>query len=163
MRDQDLISAYLPRIYHMARILAGNEEDAQDLAHETLVAALTSLGRFRSKASLSTWLTSILINHHRKWRRSRAIRGRLQMKVEAARPNPVVPSPEAELERSEQQAGLLRALQRLEGDERELVVLSYYQGLDSKQIGTILGRPAGTIRSRLHDIREKLRVLLLEQ
>ena len=163
MRDQDLLSKFLPMIYRMALTLTGNEPDAQDLAHDTMVAALDSLGRFRSEARLSTWLSSILIHRHRTLRRRHAIRRRLQPKVEAARPTPDAPDPGASSQQSEQEAALKGALDRLEGDERRLVALSIYQELDSTQVGRILGRPAGTVRSQLHEVREKLRRMLERQ
>ena len=142
----------------MAWTLTGNEADAEDLAHDTMAAALTSLGRFRAKAALSTWLTSILINRHRSRRRSFAIRSRLQPRVEAARPKPGDDPAEAR----EQRERLRAALARLEPDERELLALSYDRGLDSSEIGRLLDRPAGTIRSQLHDVREKLKTMLTE-
>lgn len=140
----------------MAWTLTGNEADAQDLAHDTMAAALTSLGRFRAQAALSTWLTSILINRHRTWRRSHAIRARLQPKVAAARPEAADPIDDDQRER------LRAALARLDAGERELLALSYDRGLDSSEIGRLLGRPAGTVRSQLHDAREKLRAMLME-
>lgn len=143
----------------MAWTLTGNEADAQDLAHDTMTSALTSLGRFRAKAAVSTWLTSILINRHRTWRRSFAIRSRLQPKVEAARP---VPADDDPVEAREQRERLRLALGRLDPDERELLALSYDRGLDSAEVGRLLGRPAGTIRSQLHDVRERLKAMLTE-
>lgn len=156
MRDRELLAEHLPMIYRIAWTLTGNEADAQDLAHDTMVAALTSLPAFRAEALMSTWLTSILINRHRTWRRTHAIRARLQPNVEAARPAA------AESADPEELAALRRALERLSDDERELVALSFYQGLDSAAIGEILRRPAGTVRSQLHDVRAKLRELLSE-
>jgi DNA-directed RNA polymerase specialized sigma24 family protein len=44
-----------------------------------------------------------------------------------------------------------------------LVALSVYQGLDSTEIGGLLGKPPGTIRYQLHEAREKLRGILLEK
>ena len=149
-------------VYRMAWTLTANEADAHDLAHDTMVAALGSLGRFRRQASLSTWLTSILLNRHRSRLRSHAIRRRLQPRVEAARPTGAEPTPESPLEQAEEQAALKEALERLDEDERTLVALSFYEELDSKQIGELLGRPAGTVRSQLHDVREKLKRILLE-
>ena len=157
MRDQEIMAQHLPAIYRMAWTLTGNEADAQDLAHDTMVAALTSLSTFRAESQMSTWLMSILINRHRTWRRSHAIHSRLQPKVEAARPGPADDAADPE-----QLAALHAALDRLDADERELIALSFYQGLDSSEIGAILQRPAGTVRSRLHDVREKLRALLSE-
>lgn len=157
MRDQELLAEHLPRIYRMAWTLTGNQADAEDLAHDTMVSALTSISAFRGESQFSTWLTSILINRYRTWRRTRAIRGRLQPRVEEA-----ARRPEPAADETEELEALRHALDRLGEDERELVALSFYQGLDSGRIGEILQRPAGTVRSQLHDVRAKLRLLLSE-
>ena len=51
-------------------------------------------------------------------------------------------------------------MRQLPPDERLLIVLSVYQGLESTEIAEAVGQPAGTVRWRLHEIREKLRHLL---
>jgi RNA polymerase sigma-70 factor (ECF subfamily) len=155
VRDQELLSQHLPMIYRMAWTLTGNEADAEDLAHDTMVAALTSLGRFRAESKLSTWLASILMNRHRTDRRRFAARARLQGRVRAARPAPADPPQDVE--------DLRRAVARLDDDERALLALSIDRELDSATIGRMVGRPAGTVRSQLHDVREKLRRLMSER
>ena len=74
MGDREMVSEHLPMLYRMAWMLTGNEADAQDLAHDAMVSALTSLSRFRGKSRLSTWLSAILINRHRTCRRAEATR-----------------------------------------------------------------------------------------
>lgn len=156
MRDE--ILGHLPMIYRIAWSLTGNEADAQDLAHDAMVAALSSIGRFRGDAKLSTWLTTILVNRHRSWRRSRAVRERPIPPPETASSEPC-----ARIEHRETTEALRRALLRLDEEERLIVVLTTYQELDSKELGRMLGQPPGTIRSKLHDAREKLRGLMLEK
>jgi len=156
MGAPDMLSEHLPMLYRVAWMLTGNEADAEDLAHDTMVAALSSIGRFRAESRLSTWLTAILVNRHRAIKR-RSGYARPELPVSA-------PSePGAAMAAEEEKAALLRALDRLTEDERTLVALSAYQGLDSSEIGDMLGRPAGTIRYQLHEAREKLRAMLLEK
>ena len=81
--------------------------------------------------------------------------------IESCWPTPAS-EPEAELIAWEETIALKRALDRLDEEERLLVTLSAYQGLDSKEIGGLVGRPPGTIRYQLHAAREKLRSILLE-
>ena len=161
MGDRDMVSEHLPMLYRMAWMLTGNEADAQDLAHDAMVSALTSLSRFRGKSRLSTWLSAILINRHRSSRRAEATR------VAAARNprlrQPLADPPDHHLAAKEERKTLLRALDRLGEDERLLIALSFYQDLDSTQIGALLGRPPGTVRYQLHEVREKLRESFLER
>jgi RNA polymerase sigma-70 factor (ECF subfamily) len=159
MGDRELLAAHLPMLYRTAWMLTGNEADAQDLAHDAMVAALTSLGRFRAESTVSTWLTAILVNRHRSGRRAAAVRTAAREKLAL---RGAAAEPAEALAAEEEQAALARALDRLTEDERALVALSVYQGLDSTRIGAILGRPAGTVRYQLHEAREKLRSTLLE-
>jgi RNA polymerase sigma-70 factor (ECF subfamily) len=156
------LSPHLPMLYRTAWMLTGNEADAEDLAHDAMVSALGSLATFRAESRISTWLTTILINRHRTLRRSAALRSAKRGEIAASRPA-AVPAPGAELDAAEEQAALLRALDRLDEEERLLVTLSCYQGLESNEIGEMLGRPAGTVRYQLHQAREKLRALLSEK
>ena len=162
MGDRDLLSEHLPMLYRTAWMLTGNEADAQDLAHDAMVAALSSLGRFRAEARVSTWLTAILINRHKTWRRAGAVRSAAREAI-ATRSSRDVADPGEELSAAEENAALGRALDQLTDEERTLVALSIHQGLDSTEIGGILGRPPGTIRYQLHEAREKLRRILLEK
>ncbi len=159
MGERDLLAEHLPMLYRTAWMLTGNEADAQDLAHDAMVAALTSLGRFRAESRISTWLTAILVNRHRSGRRAAAVRTAARERVALRE---TAPEPGEAIAAGEEQAALARALDRLTEDERALVALSVYQGRDSAEIGEILGRPAGTVRYQLHEARERLRGFLLE-
>jgi len=156
MGDRDILSEHLPMLYRTAWILTGNEADAQDLAHDAMVAALTSLGRFRAEARVSTWLTAILLNRYKTWRRAGAVRAAAGTEMAARAAGPAA-DPGAALAAAEQKAALQKALDRLSEDERMLVALSVYQGLDSTEIGDLLARPAGTVRYQLHEAREQLK------
>jgi len=157
----DVLEKHLPMLYRTAWMLTGNEADAQDLAHDAMVSALTSLGRFRGEAKISSWLAAIVINRYRTWRRARDVRRRLQPEVEARAAAPIE-EPSREAERREETEAIRRALERLDEDHRMVVVLSIYQGLDSTEIGRILDRSPGTVRSQLFSAREKLREYLSE-
>ena len=161
MRDRDLLARHLPMVYRIAWTLVGNEADAKDLAHDTMVSALTSWGRFRSESKVTTWLTGILVNRYRKWCRSRATRARLEPRVAMTR-SAKKTDPLVDAQHSEELTRLQRAMERLEENDRVLVGLSLYQELDSKETGRILGIPAGTVRARLHEVRAKLRGIVME-
>jgi RNA polymerase sigma-70 factor (ECF subfamily) len=157
----DLLAEHLPMVYRMAWMLTGNQADAEDLAHDAMVQALTAFGRFRAEAKLSTWLTTILVNRYRTWCRARRTHRRLAPKVAVGSETDAEPS--REVQRSEEQEAVRRALERLDEDERMLVALSVYDELDSTEIGRVPGVPPGTVRYRLHQAREKLRELMEEK
>ena len=55
---------------------------------------------------------------------------------------------------------LRRAIAKLDGEARELVHLFYEAGRSVDEIATILGAPAGTVKSRLFKVRESLRQII---
>ena len=66
---EEWVAAWWPRVYRMALALTGHEADAEDLAQDTMVAALEALPRYRGNAQPSTWLYAILVRRHRSYLR----------------------------------------------------------------------------------------------
>jgi RNA polymerase sigma-70 factor (ECF subfamily) len=156
----DLLTEHLPRLYRLAWMLTGNEADAQDLTQDTMVSALGSLGRFRAEAQISTWLTTILVNRHRTWLRRHRVRARILPRLASTE---TAAEPHQQAQQAEEVMALQGALDRLDDDERTVLALSVYQGLDSTEIGKMVGQPPGTVRWQLHQAREKLRGILQEK
>jgi len=131
-------AAWWPRVYRMALALTGREADAEDLAQETLVAALDAAARFRGECAESTWFYSIL--------------RRLAMK--RRRPAPVAaPAPPRD-PALEEALGLLA---RLPIDQRITAALFYVEDMSVEQIADALGVARATVRWRLFRARQKLR------
>src|SRR5262245_58522868 len=65
-RDGDAVRAIMQahnrRLYRIARGIAGNDSDAEDIVQEAYVAAFSHLDGFRGDAALATWLSRIVIN-----------------------------------------------------------------------------------------------------
>ena len=60
-----LIDRHKPRIYGLARKLAGNDQDAEDIMQETFLKAIDKIDQFRGEAAFGTWLYSIALNEGR--------------------------------------------------------------------------------------------------
>ena len=135
---EEWVASWWPRVYRMALAMTGNEADAEDLAQETLMAALAALKRFRGDSSESTWLYAILL---RKFRRSR----RRPLKLAAPNERP------AGLEKA------LSVLSRLPAAQRITAALFYLEDMTIKEIATSLGVPRATVRWRLFRARRTLR------
>ena len=70
----------------------------------------------------------------------------------------MLPDPAGPLER---EGRVLAALEGLPPEQREVVVLAFYEGLSYREIGRMLGVPEGTVKSRMHFAKRKLREVLL--
>lgn len=137
------VAAWWPRVYRMALALTGHEADAEDLAQETLMAALGAIVRFRGGSSEATWLYAILVNKVRS--RARRPRGEGRPPAEP-RERPV-----------EEALGLLAKLPEA---QRVTAALFYVEGLSVREVARATGVPGATVRWRLFRARRRLRRLL---
>jgi RNA polymerase sigma-70 factor (ECF subfamily) len=160
-----LIRRYQNYVYRLCYLVMRNEQDAEDMTQETFIRAFRALPRFeiREGTSFEAWLYRIAIN---------ACRSRMRRKWYQVLPWPepapqMVAEPEGQPERQmmlgEQRDQILETIDSLGEKHRLVVILRYYAGLSNEEIARTLNIPSGTVRSRLHIARKRLRELLAEQ
>lgn len=140
------------RVWRLIVALSGSRDDADDLTQEVGIRALEGFGRFRGLSAPATWLHRITINttlrHRERWRESLALDNN-------------APASEAGPERRALQADTLQrtqaAIERLPDELRTPLVLVAWEELSYKEIATLLEIPLGTVMSRLHTARQRLR------
>jgi len=157
---EDLVIAYQHRVFGVALRMLGSRAEAEDLAQEVFVRVHGAIAEFRGDAKLSTWLYTIasrLCLNRLASSERRMIREGEETLTRLASSHA---SPAAELERSELETALHRAIAELPEERRIVVVLRDLEGLSYEEIATALELELGTVRSRLHrarmDLREKL-------
>ena len=159
-----LVRQYADYVYRLCFLVMRNEQDAEDMAQETLLRAIRALPRFevREGSSFEAWLYRIAVNRcrsrmRRKWYQA--------LPWPNAGPQPVA-GPEAQPERlllqRERQSEVLKAINTLGEKHRLVVILHYYGGLSNQEIAQTLRIPPGTVRSRLHTARQRLKKLLTD-
>jgi RNA polymerase sigma-70 factor (ECF subfamily) len=160
---------YLGRMYSAARRMTRNNTDADDLVQETFAKAYCCFHQFQQGTNLHAWLRRILINTfiNTSRKRQRELQRRCSAEIEdwqLARAQEVAPAglKSAELEVLERlpDPAIKEALQQLREDFRVTVYLADVEGFTYQEIATIMGIPVGTVMSRLHRARGKLRELL---
>lgn len=160
-------------VLRVARILAGQEAEAEDLAQETLLKAFRFIDRLEEGTDARAWLLTILRNTRIDRLRSPATASK-QVSLESLAVEPTGPSQEADtgwggatLAEPETilnafgDAQIIQALQELPEDIRWTVLLVDVEQLDQKEAADVLNVPVGTIKSRLHRGRAMLREVLL--
>lgn len=115
---------------------------ASDAAQETFLTAQRVLSKFRGDAPLKTWLLGIAHNECRRLSRKR----RLDPAPLELREDPSVNPESTWVDRQ----ALTQAMAKLSPEHREAVILIELDGLSYDEASTILGIPAGTVKSRLH-------------
>lgn len=161
----ELVRRYQDRLYHSVYRVVDNAEDAYDVVQEAFLNAYQSLNSFKGDAEFFTWLYRIAFNSAISLKRKRRAVLRLEWgHDEKTGVEPIDESaysePGSNLARTEDEAVLQRALNRLSPEHRAVLVLKDLEGQKYEDIAEILDVPIGTIRSRLHRARLELRELL---
>jgi RNA polymerase sigma-70 factor (ECF subfamily) len=158
-----LVERYQRRVVGVPLAVVHNTDDAMELAQETFVRAYENLRSFESRSSFSTWLYRIAANLAIDWRR-REGRHSLVRGEEAENEIERLPSPLgdsfAEFSRAELNRRLRGALDELTPEHRAVILLREVEGLSYDEISDILQCPRGTVMSRLHYARDRLRSIL---
>jgi RNA polymerase sigma-70 factor (ECF subfamily) len=164
--EQDVVPV-LGQLYPAALRMTRNPTDAEDLVQETSAKAYAAFHQFRPGTNLRAWLHRILantfINSYRKRRREprQASSGDFQdWQVPADPLAPQARSAEAEALDRLADSEILRALRDLPEEFRVAVYLADIEGYAYKEIAEIMGTPIGTVMSRLHRGRGRLRAKL---
>lgn len=135
------------RVYRYAFTLLHNEHLAQEAMQETMIAVWKGAGRFAGRSKPSTWIFGIARNQALSLlrREQRAGHGAVPERIE-----------EDPAQRIHTQERVLSALALLSPDHREVVHLTFYEGLSYSEIAGILDVPAGTVKSRMFHAKRRL-------
>jgi RNA polymerase sigma-70 factor (ECF subfamily) len=150
-RFAPLVTPHTATITRIAAALVGIS-DAEDVAQEALLRAWRAWPTLRTAESTRAWLMQITVNVCHTWRarsqglrQERGARDRLETTVSLED----IPSATLGATDHINALDLRQALQTLSTDMRQVIVLRFYLGMDSTEIGELLGESPATVRSRL--------------
>lgn len=162
-----LVVAYQARVYNLALRILGDPAAASDAAQEAFISGFKNLRGYRG-GSFRAWMLRIVTNAC--YDELRRIKRRPATSLEELVPDPEGPDPEdtsalasaaigpeATSERFELANAIQDCLNGLPDEFRVVAVLSDVQGLDYQEISAVVGKPLGTIKSRLARARARLR------
>ena len=153
-----LVLRYEQRLYGLiVRALHGPGPDAENLFQETWLHAMRAIKDFDPKRKFSTWLFRIALNLCRdRWRRE-STEKRALPDLEAEADSTPTQRQDTALERKEAVHRLRSFIRRLPSDQREVLILRYYNQLSEREVADIVGIPTGTVKSRMYHAIRKLR------
>lgn len=167
-----LYDQYYSKIFGYVLKRTASLEITQDIVSETFFKALKKLWQFRWRnISFSSWLYRIAINEINQYYRKGKYKPASLDKLQESGFEPISLH-NSETEIIEAQEQLKRHLDflicqekitRLDIKYQEVLILRFFEQKQIKEIGEILGKPAGTIKSLLHRGLEKLRILMNEE
>ena len=159
-RFEETIMPHLDAGYNLARWLTRNEHDAQDVAQDAFLRAFKFFGGFHGGNSRS-WLLSIVRNTAYTWlQKNRRQEVATVFDEEVHDIEDTSSSPEALLLKNSDRQEIMRALEELPVEFREVMVLRELEGMSYKEIAEMAEVPIGTVMSRLARARKQLQQAL---
>lgn len=160
-----LVLAYQDMAYHLAMRMLSDPDQAEDVTQTAFLSAYRHLSSFRG-GSFKAWVMRMVTNAcydelRRRQRHPSTPLEPLDDEDETIEsPSWLADdglSPEEQLEQKELDRAIQRCLQQLNEEFRAVVVFIDLQGMDYQEVAEILGKPLGTVKSRLARARLKLR------
>jgi len=163
-----VVRPHFDRLYRLAWRLTGSKAEAEDLFQELLIKAFGMLDQIVKIEEPGSWLCRVMYNlfvdQHRRFTRQR-----MHLVDEGHLPGQGIADlagdldPVADNERIEKFRVLDAALAQLSEEHRIIVLLHDTEGYKLTEIEELTGTPVGTIKSRLHRARARLRQILSEE
>lgn len=147
---EPLVRRYQRPLYNVALRMLGDREEARDVVQDAFLKAYEKLASFDPQYRFFSWMYRIVLNQSLNARSRRRQADPLTVEPVAAG------GPEEAVHERERQDGVQAALLRLAADDRLVLVLRHFGELSYAEIGEALGVAEKTVKSRLHDARQKL-------
>jgi RNA polymerase sigma-70 factor (ECF subfamily) len=168
----ELVITYERRVYGLVFRMLGRRDEAEDLAQEVFVQVFKAIDQFRGESKLSTWIYRIAVNlckNRTKYLSRRhageqddidAIAERVPMSAARAATVGDVSRPDELVEGMQLEGIVKRAIQKLEPEFREALILADVEDMPYEEIAQIMNVPVGTVKSRIHRARAQLKALV---
>jgi RNA polymerase sigma-70 factor (ECF subfamily) len=145
-----LYERYVERIFNYVYYRTGNTHDAEDLTARVFQRAMNHIQKYTDRGvPFSAWLYRIAHNLVANWHRDRSRKQEIPLDD-----LPILPArgdhPEKNLVRSQEQDSLLRMIRKLPAERQNLLILKFVEDMSNAEIGAIMGRSEGAVKSLYH-------------
>ena len=145
-----LYEHYTERIFNYVYYRTGNVHDAEDLTARVFQRAMGHIRDYTDRGvPFSAWLYRIAHNLVANWHRDRSRKQEIPLDD-----LPILPAkgdhPETALVHTEEQDALLRLIRRLPPERQNLLILKFVENMSNAEIGQIMGRSEGAVKSLYH-------------
>ncbi len=153
-----LYEQYVERIFNYVYYRTGNQHDAEDLTAKVFFRAMRRIPQYQERGlPVSAWLYRIAHNLVANWHRDRGRRPEISLD-EGNAYIPHSEHPEVTLLQIEEQDHLLRIIRDLPPERQQLIILKFVEHMSNAEIGQIMGRTEGAVKSLYHRTLLVLRV-----
>lgn len=153
----ELYQRYVKKIYNYVYYRTHNHHDAEDLTARVFFRAMSHIGSYVDQGvPFSAWLYRIAHNLVANWHRDRGRRRMIALEDHVASESPGQ-APEHLAESGEETAALLTAIEALPEERQQLIIMKYVDRLSNAEIGRIMNRTEGAVKSLYHRTLQALR------
>lgn len=155
---EELYDRYVDKVYRKCLSFVKNEAQAEDFTHDIFLRVVLKLGSFKEHAKFSTWLYSITYNYCMD-----QVRQTKRQAEVALDENFDLADDGYDLELVEMQTqGLKKALQKIDPDERAILLMKYQDDFSIKEISETFNITESAVKMRLMRTKEKLKKIYTE-
>ncbi len=151
MNFEKVYRKYKNAVYNYVFWRVYNEDDALDITQEVFIKVFKGLLDFKGKSSLKTWIFSIAHNTVTNYLVRKKIK---EDDIESYFLT------DRSYEKMQVKIKVLRAMEKLTFEHREILKLRYFDGFTYKEIADLLGISEGTVKSRINRAKSNLREIL---
>jgi RNA polymerase sigma-70 factor (ECF subfamily) len=152
-----LVRAHQLKAIRTAYLVLGDRQTAEDMVADAFVTVFHKIDQFDSSRPFWPWFCRIVMNNALGWLRKNKATQAWDDALPIASDDK---SPHERAESGERVRRVLRAISALAPEQRAVVVMRYYHGLEDREIADALGIPHATVRWRMHWSKKKLRAAL---
>ncbi|MDC3952225.1 MULTISPECIES: sigma-70 family RNA polymerase sigma factor [Polyangium] len=169
----ELVVAYERRVFALVFRMIGRRDEAEDLAQEVFVQVFKAIDQFRGESKLSTWIFRIAVNlckNKAKYLSRRKVGEQEDVHEIADRVtgdggkgvtvSGAINRPDEILEGMQLERIVRRAIEQVDADFREVLILRDVEDMSYDEIAEVTGLPEGTVKSRIFRARAQLRALV---
>lgn len=152
-----IVEDYKDRIFRLALGIIKNRQEAEDITQEVFIRVFKSIGNFKSRSLLKTWIFRIAVNVSRNFLKKKKV----TLSLDAIELEDNNPSPLEGLEYREKLEEFMQAIGRLPFKQQTVTILRVQQDLDFKEIARIMKCTVGGARAHYFQALKKLRKLMV--
>ena len=163
---EHIVKKYEKKVYNLALRYLKNRDDALDLSQEVFIRVYNNLAQFRGDSQFSTWIYRVTYNKCVDMlRKTQKLRRNVVMSTDDENffeTRDCRASIEEDYEGRETLVTVMKIIDTLPSEQRDVVILRYIKDLSYSQIADVLEIAEGTVKSRLNRARLKIKEQLKE-
>ncbi len=159
----ELVRRYQQKVYWIARRVVKTHEDADDVVQDVFIKAYDGLKEFRSESGFYTWLYRITVNVALNAVRSRKLKSFFGTEDTAEEPVDTGARPDEQLERSEYDALLKKAIDRLPPKQKLVFTMRYIDQMSYDEMAVTLRKSVGGLKANYFHALKKIQEYMQQE